>query len=82
MKILVIQTKIGIGDMIIYLPYIHAISKNFNQSVSVLVKENSKASELLAEDSHINEIITLRKEMDGFKGMLKLSSELKKKRFQ
>ena len=28
MKVLVIQPKIGMGDMVIYLPYIHAISKN------------------------------------------------------
>ena len=29
MKVLVIQPKIGMGDMIIYLPYIHAISKKY-----------------------------------------------------
>ena len=81
MKILIIQTKIGMGDMIIYLPYIHAISKSFKQSVSLLVKKNSRASELLAEDSHVKEIITLEKDMDGFYGMLKLSSELKKRDF-
>ena len=81
MKILIIQTKIGMGDMIIYLPYIHAISESFKQSVSLLVKKNSRASELLAEDSHVKEIITLEKDMDGFNGMLKLSSELKKRDF-
>ena len=81
MKILIIQTKIGMGDMIIYLPYIHAISESFKQSVSLLVKKNSRASELLAEDSHVKEIITLEKDMDGFYGMLKLSSELKKRDF-
>ena len=81
MKILIIQTKIGMGDMIIYLPYIHAISESFKQSVSLLVKKNSRASELLAEDSHVKEIITLEKDMDGFNGMFKLSSELKKRDF-
>ncbi len=81
MKILIIQTKIGMGDMIIYLPYIHAISKSFKQSVSLLVKKNSRASELLAEDNHVKEIITLEKDMDGFNGMFKLSSELKKRDF-
>ena len=29
MKVLVIQPKIGMGDMVIYLPYIHAISKKY-----------------------------------------------------
>ena len=61
MKILIIQPKIGMGDMIIYLPYIHAISKRYKKSVSLLVKENSRANELLADDGHIDEIITLEK---------------------
>tara|TARA_B100001029_G_C14972669_1_gene401213 strand:+ start:27 stop:950 length:924 start_codon:yes stop_codon:yes gene_type:complete len=81
MQILIIQTKIGMGDMVIYLPYIHAISKKYNKSVSVLVKNNSRAKELLDEDNHINEIIDLKKEMDGIGGIFKLSRELKKRNF-
>ena len=81
MKILIIQTKMGIGDMIIYLPYIHAISKKYKKSVSVLVKDNSRAKDLLDDDNHINEIITLRKEMDGVSGIFKLTNELKKRNF-
>ena len=81
MKILIIQPKKGMGDMIIYLPYIHAISKKYKKSVSVLVKDNSRAKELLAEDNHINEIINLEKNMDGIKGIFKLSKELKKRNF-
>ena len=75
MQILIIQPKIGMGDMIIYLPYIHAISKKYKESVSLLVKDNSRAKELLAEDNHINEIINLEKNMDGIKGIFKLSKE-------
>ena len=81
MKVLIIQAKMGIGDMVIYLPYIHAISKRYKRSVSLLVKDSSKAKELLAEDNHINEIITLEKNMDGVKGVFKLSKELKKRNF-
>jgi len=81
MQILIIQPKIGMGDMIIYLPYIHAISKQYKKSVSVLVKDNSRAKELLADDNHINEIIALKKEMDGMSGIFKLSNELKKRNF-
>ena len=65
MKILIIQAKKGMGDMVIYLPYIHAISKKYKKPVSILVKDNSRAKELLAEDNHIDEIISLKKEMDG-----------------
>ncbi len=81
MKVLIIQAKMGIGDMIIYLPYIHAISKKYKRSVSILVKDSSRAKELLAEDNHINEIINLEKNMDGMKGIFKLSKELKKRNF-
>ena len=81
MKVLIIQAKMGVGDMIIYLPYIHAISKKYKRSVSVLVKDSSRAKDLLAEDNHINEIINLEKNMDGIKGIFKLSKELKKRNF-
>ena len=81
MKILCINTRKGIGDQIIFLPYIHAISNKFKNSVSLLAKENSRASDLFAQDARIDEIITLEKNMDGIKGIFKLSRELKKKKF-
>ena len=81
MKILIIQQRYGIGDMVIFLPYIHAISKKFNSAISLLAKESSKANDILGEDEHINEIITLDKEKDGLGGFFKLSDELKKRKF-
>jgi heptosyltransferase-2 len=75
------------GDMVIYLPYIHAISKKYQTSVSILVKENSRANQLLAEDRHIDEIILLDRSKnnsgshDGLSGFLKLSKEIKLKNF-
>ena len=87
MKVLVIQPKIGMGDMVIYLPYIHAISKKYQTPVSILVKENSRANQLLAEDRHIDEIILLDRSKnnsgshDGISGFLKLSKEIKLKNF-
>ena len=61
MKILCINVRKGIGDQIIFLPYLHAISKKFNVPVSLLAKENSKARELFYEDKLIDEIIDLKK---------------------
>ena len=87
MKVLVIQPKIGMGDMIIYLPYIHAISKNYKISVSILVKGNSRAKELLADDEHIEEILFLDRNKnksgahDGIKGFFKLSKKIKSRDF-
>ena len=60
MKILIIQQRYGIGDMVIFLPYIHAISKKFNTPVSLLAKESSKANDILEEDKHINEYNCIR----------------------
>ena len=81
MKILIIQQRYGIGDLIIFLPYVQAISKKFNTKLSILVKESSKASDLLSEDEHIDEIIILDKKKDGLSGFLRLSNELKKRKF-
>ena len=87
MKVLVIQPKIGMGDMVIYLPYIHAISKKYQTPVSILVKENSRANQLLAEDKHINEILILDRTKnnsgshDGLSGFFKLSKDLKFKKY-
>jgi len=87
MKVLVIQPKIGMGDMIIYLPYIHAISKRYQTPVSILVKKNSRANQLLADDGHVDEIIILDRSKndtgihDGFSGVFKISKELKKRHF-
>ena len=87
MKVLVIQPKIGMGDMVIYLPYIHAISKKYQTSVSILVKENSRANQLLADDVHIDKILILDRYKnntgahDGVLGFFRLSKELKKYKF-
>ena len=61
MKILAVQNRMGIGDMIIFLPFIEAIAKKFNSPVSILVKlcENTKSSEILKNNSYIDNIIFL-----------------------
>ena len=59
MKILVVQNKMGIGDMVIYLPFIDAISKKFNTPISILVKQSSKAEQFLRDNKNIEKIIIL-----------------------
>tara|TARA_B100000029_G_scaffold501459_1_gene574871 strand:+ start:3467 stop:4387 length:921 start_codon:yes stop_codon:yes gene_type:complete len=81
MKILIIQQRYGIGDMVIFLPYIHAISNKFNKPITLLAKESSKAKDILAEDKHVDEIITLSEDKDGLGGLFKLSSEIRKRKF-
>jgi len=88
MKILAVQNRMGIGDMVIFLPFIEAISKKFSTPVSILVKENSKASQLLNENKYINNIIILDRDNknkngnhDGIIGSIKLIKDLKKNNF-
>ena len=87
MKILAIQNRMGIGDTVIFLPFIKAISKKFGAPVSLLVKENSKANEFLNQTNYIDEIIHLERDNkinqkhDGFKGFFKLVSDIKKYNF-
>jgi heptosyltransferase-2 len=87
MKVLVIQPKIGMGDMVIYLPYIQAISKKYGCAVSILAKKNSRADQLLANDKHVDEIIFLDRLKDksgvhdGLQGFIKLVDEIKIRNF-
>ena len=81
MKVLVIQQRYGIGDMVIFSPYIQAISKKCGVPVSILAKKSSKASEIFSEDNSVNEIIDLEKSLDTIRGFFKLSKILKEKNF-
>jgi heptosyltransferase-2 len=87
MKILAIQNRMGIGDTVIFLPFVKAISKQFDTPVSLLVKENSKATEFLNQTSYIDKIIHLKRnnkikqKHDGFIGIFKLASDIKKYNF-
>ena len=88
MKILVIQNKMGIGDMIIYLPFIEGISKKFNTPVSIMVKESSKAEQFLKNNNNINKIIILERNNkikngrhEGLIGFYNLVSDLKQHSF-
>ena len=87
MKILAVQNRMGIGDMIIFLPFIEAIAKKYKTPVSILVKENSKAAEYLSKNENIEKIIYLDRNgkngsHDGVLGALKLVKDLKKHEFE
>jgi heptosyltransferase II len=85
MKILAVQNRMGIGDMVIFLPFIEAISKNFGFPINILVKENSKAIQFLKENNAIDEIIILDRgnkfkngRHDGIIGSYNLAKDLRK----
>ena len=87
MKLLVIQNRKGIGDTVIFLPYIKALFKKFNSPISLLVKENSKADQFLFQTNYIDKILLLERDKrsnskhDGFFGSLNLIKDIKKYNF-
>ena len=79
MKILAIQNRMGIGDTVIFLPYIKAISQKFNTPISLLVKENSKADQYLYQTNYIDKILPLeryKKNDSKHGGFLEVSNSL------
>ena len=87
MKILAIQNRLGIGDTVMFLPYIKVISEKFNAPISLLVKKSSKADQFLNHTNYIDKIIILERNSskadrhDGIIGGFKLAQELKKYKF-
>jgi heptosyltransferase-2 len=87
MKILAVQNRMGIGDTVIFLPYIEAISKKFNSPVSLLVKKNSKADQYLNQTNYLDKIIFLERDKknderhNGIIGSYRLAQDLKKYQF-
>ena len=87
MKILAIQNRMGIGDTVIFLPFIKALSKKFNSPISLLVKESSKADQYLFQTDYIDKILILERDInnknrhDGFFGSFNLIQDLKKYNF-
>ena len=86
MKILVIQNRMGIGDMIMFLPFVKAISNYYGEQVSLMVKKSTKASEYLNEEKYIKEIIYLERSNienrhAGVKGFFNLIKDFKEKKF-
>ena len=86
MKILAVQNRMGIGDTVIFLPFIKALYKKYNSPISLLVKENSKADQYLYRTNYIDKIIILERDNrnnkhSGIKGLLNLINDLKKHNF-
>ncbi len=86
MNILVIQNRMGIGDMVIFLPFIEAISKKYNTPITLLIKESTKANEYANQLKFIKKIMYLKRDgkddlHSGLSGFFKLKNEIKKNLF-
>ena len=78
-KALVIIKSMGIGDLLILISNIHAISKKIARPVTVLAQKNTRAHAILKHDPHVEEVIELdEKEIKSFFSIIK---KIKPKRF-
>ena len=88
MKILAIQNRMGIGDTVMFLPFIKSISTKFNSPVNLLVKESSRADQFLEHTKYIDKIIHLKRNdkkndrHDGTRGFFNLINDLKNYKFE
>ena len=87
MKILAVQNRMGIGDTVIFLPFIETISRKFNTRVSLLVKKSSKADQYIKQTDYLDKLIFLERNNkkddrhNGIIGSIRLAQELKKNKF-
>ena len=75
-KALVVIKSMGIGDLVILIANIHAISSSINKPVVVLAQKNTNAGSILKNDPHVEEVIELDK--NGFFNIIK---KIKSKNF-
>ena len=60
-KILIIQTRPGIGDTVLFLSAIHQIAKyNQKSKIYLVTKDRSKAKSLLKDDEYIKNILYVK----------------------
>ena len=87
MKILAVQNRMGIGDTVIFLPFIEAIYRKFNSPVNLLVKRSSKVDQYYKHTNYLDKIIFLERnnkkneKHNGLIGSFRLAQELKKNEF-
>ena len=83
MRILFIQPRVGIGDFILFLPFIKAIAEQEqNSEIYILTKKRTAANEILINDKKIKIIFLERdksgnEKHDGIKGFFQLKNLIK-----
>ena len=86
MKIICIQQRPGIGDCILFSGFMRSIASKYNCPVSILIKINTKADQILKNDKDFDQIIFLDRNADktgshdGL-GFFHLVSEIRKHKF-
>src|ERR1700676_5118870 len=84
----VVQPLPGIGDMIWHLPHIRAIAAHVGQPVHLIAKPRSRADQIFSAEHTIRDVFWLdrnperrRGKHDGGIGLLRMTTELRARRF-
>ena len=86
MKIICINQRPGIGDLILFSGFMRSIASKYNCPVSILAKKNTKADQILKNNKDFDQIIYLDRSADktgshdGL-GFFRLVSEIRKHKF-
>ena len=86
MKIICIQQRPGIGDCILFSGFMRSIASKYNCPVSILIKTNTKADQILKNDKDFDQIIFIDRNSnktgshDGL-GFFSLVKKIKKHKF-
>jgi len=81
MSICVVQTRPGIGDMCVFLPYIHLIAKEKKEKVTIIAKARSRAKDFLEHDPYVLKVIYID-EKNKKKNKIDILKILLKERFK
>ena len=81
-KLLVIQARPGIGDLCVFLPFIHKLCEKYKDyEVTLITKKRTRANELLKHDPFIKNILYLSDE-NRFKLNLDLFKKIRRGKFE
>lgn len=83
MEVLVIQPFPGIGDVIWFLPHMHALAEE-RGPLTLMTKPRSCADKLLAGDRRIKRVVWLERNPgrhDGIRGFFRLVGEIRRRRY-
>ena len=81
-KLLVIQARPGIGDLCIFLPFIHKLCEKYkNYEVTLITKKRTRANEILKHDPYIKNILYLS-DSNKFRLNLELFNKIRKGKFE
>lgn len=81
-NILVVQTRIGVGDLCMFLPLIKKISLENNNSVDLLTKKRTQAKHLLRYEDYINNIYYIKNSSNSIINFFKITYLVLKKKYK